>query len=378
MHPKHLLVLLLLSFSYYLTAQIDSASSKLNFELDFRFRAEQDWDSRRSDGSFREDRSRLRYRLITGATYKNKDYEVGVRLRTGDPNKQQDPQLTLGKGLKEFGTLPIGLEKAYFQYGKNNYRFWLGKNTYPFEKNNELFWSDNVFPEGVMVEKTFYTQSKLLNKIKVAAGHFILNSNDLSFTDDGYFQGLQTSVSSKNNRLTLFPSIYLFRNIPNIPDGEHSFLLNYSIIHLGSKLRLPMTKELSLDFDFYQNLEDYTFNENIDSKFKDQKTGFTVGVKYGKLEVQKDWFIKLTYANLDRYSVLDYMAQNDWARWDYSSFNSPDGRLSNLQGVELVFAYAITEKINFVSKYYIVEQLVTNDVARETGQRIRFDINIKM
>jgi hypothetical protein len=370
--------LLILSASTSLNAQIDSVMSKVTFELDYRFRAEQDWDSKKSDGSLREDRSRLRYRLRTGATYENKYYSVGVRLRTGDPNKQQDPQLTLGKGLKEFGTLPIGFEKAYFQYRKNNYKIWLGKNTFPFEKNNELFWSDNVFPEGVMLEKTIPVKSNLINKIKVTTGHFILSSNNTSFSKDAYFQSLQTSISLQNNNVKIFPSIYLFRNIPNIPDGDHSFLLNYSIFHLGTKFNLLKSKKLSLDFDYYQNLENLSMNANIDSDLIDQKTGFTIGLEYGKLEIKHDWLVKLTYANLQRYSILDYMAQNDWARWDYSSFNSPDGRLSNFQGIEMVFAYSISKKIKIVSKYYLVEQLVPYGISKETGQRIRFDIDIKI
>jgi hypothetical protein len=375
---RQVLCLIILSISISLNAQIDSIVSKLTFELDYRFRAEQDWGSKKSDGSLRTDRSRLRYRLRTGATYENENYSVSVRLRTGDPKKQQDPQLTLGKGLKEFGTLPIGFEKAYFQYRKNNYIVWLGKNTYPFEKNNELFWSDNVFPEGVLLEKSIPLKSNFVNQIKVSAGHFILSSNNNSFSNDAYFQGLQTSISMLNNNLKIFPSIYLLRNIPNIPDGEHSFLLDYKIFHFGSKFSLLKNKKLSFDFDYYQNLENYTLNQNIGDNFMNQKTGYTIGLKYGKLKIKNDWFVRLTYANLQKYSVLDYMAQNDWARWDYSSFNSPDGRLSNLQGIELVFAYAFSKKMNFVSKYYFVEQLILQGISRENGQRIRFDINVKI
>lgn len=33
----------------------------------------------------------------------------GLKLRTGNPRKLQDPELTLGDGFKEFGALPIGL-----------------------------------------------------------------------------------------------------------------------------------------------------------------------------------------------------------------------------------------------------------------------------
>ncbi|MEM9546229.1 MAG: putative porin [Bacteroidota bacterium] len=376
MKSRLILCFFLFAWSMHLHAQLDSVLSNIEFEMDFRFRAEQDWDSRKSDGTYREDRSRLRYRFRIGATYKKAWYSFGLRVRTGDPNKQQDPQLTLGKGLKEFGTLPMGFEKVFFQIEQNNYRLWMGKNSYPFEKNNELFWSDNIFPEGVMLERSFHLNFGFIDKAKLTGGHFILSSNDGSFTQDAYFQGFQTSVSTRNKRVNIFPSIYIFRNIPNIPDGEHTFLLNYTIAHWGMKAIFLKSRALAIDFDFYQNLEKYD-NTNISSDLNNQKTGYTIGIQYGNLTSKNEWQFKVTYAYLERFANLDYMAQNDWARWDYSSNNSPDGRLSNMRGAEFVVKYALTKKIFLVSKYYIVEQIIPYGTAKETGQRIRFDIDVK-
>jgi len=364
--------------SIKLDAQADSIFPKLSFELDFRFRAEQDWDSRKSDGSFRDNRSRLRYRVRTGATYKRNNYKVGVRIRTGDQNKQQDPQLTLGKGFKEFGTLPIGFEKAYLQFNKYNSRIWLGKNSFSFEKNNELFWSDNVFPEGVFIEHSFNVSNSAIDKFLFRGAHYILESNGTTFSDDAYFQGIQSLIEFNNQRVKLFPAFYILRNIADIPDGSHSFELDYSIIHLGGKLKALNSKNLFLDFDIYQNLEDYESVNNISDEFADEKMGYSVGIQYGALKKAKDWKLKLTYTALQKYAALDYMAQNDWARWDYSSFNSPDGRLTNLKGIELVAGYNLTEKMNLIVKYYHVNQIIPTGEFKETGQRIRFDLNVSI
>ena len=103
-----------------------------------------------------------------------------------------------------------------------------------------------------------------------------------------------------------------------------------------------------------------------------------IGVQYGKLKTKNNWLFKVTYANLQRYSVVDFMAQNDWARWDYSAQNSPDGRLSNLNGAEFVTAYSLSKKIDLVMKYYIVKQLISYGTEKETGQRVRFDLNMKI
>jgi len=353
-----------------LHGQKDSILSRINFEMDYRFRAEQDWDSRKSDGTFRADRSRLRYRLRTGATYSHSWYSFGFRLRTGDLRKQQDPQLTLGTGLKEFGTLPVGFEKAYFQFEHKNLKSWMGKNTYPFQKNNELLWSDNVFTEGVMMSYRMGIPSKRIESINITGGHFIIASNNEAFSGDAYFQGIQAAIASKGKRIELFPSIYFFRNIPDIPDGAHTFLLDYSILHLGARLKLINNHKLFLALDYYENFSNYNDNSNIVPALSDQKTGYTLGVQYGDLKEARRFMGKLTYAYLERFSNLDYMAQNDWARWDYSGFDSPDGRLSNLWGIEAVLAYAISEKVNLVSKYYLVEQLVPYGAEKETGQRL--------
>lgn len=362
----------------YVSAQSDSLISTLELEMDYRFRVEYDWDSKKSDGTFRNNRSRLRYRFRIGTTYSDDCYSVGVRIRTGDPNKQQDPQLTLGKGFKDFGTLPIGFEKIFFQANWNNFRIWAGKNTYSFVKNNELFWSDNVFPEGISVEKIIRISASSLDEIKLVGGHFILGSNDNSFNNDAYLSGLQTSFSFANNRFNVFPTLYMFNNIPNFPDGNHSFVMNYTILHLGARLKLIKNIPFRLEFDFYKNIEHYDQSDNIPLDLNNQKTGYVIGIQYGNLSSKRDWLFKLTYANLQRYSIVDFMAQNDWARWDYSEQNSPDGRLSNFNGTEFVAAHALSEKVNLAMKYYFVKQLISYGIEKETGQRIRFDLNVKI
>ncbi len=371
-------IILLFLSNIQLGAQTDSLLSKFSYELDYRFRTEQDWDSKKSDGTFREDRTRLRYRLRTGVTFKNEWYSLGFRIRTGDQNKQQDPQLTLGKGFEEFGTLPIGFEKIYFQGLHSDFKYWLGKNSYSFEKNNELFWSDNVFPEGVFIEHKFKPTNQLIENITLRGSHYILSSNGKSILKDAYFQGIQSTIQFKNERFKLFPAFYVLKNIPNIPDGNHSFDIDYSIIHLGAKLKAIKSKYLFIDFDIYQNIEDYRTNENISDTFSEEQTGYSIGVQYGALKQTKDFKFKITYTVLQKYAALDYMAQNDWARWDYSSFNSPDGRLTNFKGIEFVFGYNITKNMNITAKYYNVEQIIRTGEFEETGQRIRFDLNVKM
>lgn len=358
-----------------LNAQSDSFFKKFKFEGDFRFRVEQDWDSRKSDGTFREDRSRLRYRVRTGLLYEHNNWaSVGLRLRTGQINKQQDPQLTLGSGSAEFSTLPIGMEKAYFQGKWDRFLFWLGKNNFSFTKNNELFWSDNVFPEGVFLSTSFTLKN---NTISLSAGHFIVRASNASFKKDSYVQIAQMKTSFFGNKLQMFPTIYSFKNMPDIPDGEETFFLDYLIVHYGLKIKIVERKNLIAKFDYYYNVSNYD-ELNIDEALRDEKQGVVFALEYGALKQKKDWFFGATYSVLERFAAVDYMAQNDWARWDYSAFNSPDGRLTNFRGIELVAGYMIQKNMSLKTKFYLVEQIVPYGIATETGTRIRFDLDIRI
>lgn len=367
-------LLFFLLFPFYLIAQNDSIPKKLKFSADFRFRVEQDWDSQKSDGTLREDRTRLRYRARLGATYDFKDWvSFGMRIRTGQPNKQQDPQLTLGD---EFSSAPIAFEKLYANFKYNWLSFWIGKNSFPFEKQNELFWSDNVSPEGVSLFGKFNFENDFLQSLKVNTGHFIFATSGTSLSKDSYFEGIQLVSSHWQNRVKFFPAFYYFKNMPNIPDGGDTFNINYSILHLGTKVDIIKNPKITVGFDYYQNIQDYNNNDSIPKQLQNQKIGYVANAGIGKLDKKDDWKVQLTYNYLERFAAVDYLAQNDWARWDYSNAGSADGRLTNFKGLEIMVGYTLAENMDLRVRFFTVEQIVPYGIAKENGNRIRLDFNI--
>ena len=373
-------IILLMSVLWYgpitIYAQSDSLEQKLEFEGDFRFRIEPDWNVRNPDGSYKEDRNRWRIRARAGIVYNHEDWsEFGIRIRTGDPNKQQDPQITLGD---EFSGFPISLERAYAGFNYKSFSGWLGKNTFPFEKQNELFWSDNVFPEGVAATIDLPFENKLLTQLRLNTGHFIFINDGGTFNNDSYIQGLQILSKWAGDRLSFFPGIFYFRQMPNIPDGNGTFRFDYTILHIGSKLQLLKDQNWALEADYYHNLEDLSKNDSIPLEFIDQKKGITVSSRYGDLQTKGNWYFRISYNYQERYSAVDFLAQNDWARWDYSEQGSLDGRLTNYDGWEFLIAYAVTDKMDLQVRAFFVEQLVPLGEFTETNNRIRFDLNIRI
>lgn len=364
-------------FNTNLFAQSETTDSKLKFTGDFRFRIEEDWDSRKSDGTYRDNRSRLRYRLRFGFNYQLASWaSFGMRLRTGYVEKQQDPHLTLGEGFGEFSDLPINIEKVFFNFQYKEFSGWLGKNTFPFEKQNELFWSDNVYPEGVFLNATFKLESKFLESISIRGGHFITRSIGKSFEEDNYFQGIQLLTTHFQNRLKLFPSFYYFNNVPNIPDGNGTYSIEYSIMHVGGNYVLFQKPHIHIGLDLYKNIADLQKNDSIPENLRKQKSGIVTNIGIGTMKEPKDWTVQLYYTNLERYAVIDFYAQNDWTRWDYSNQGSPDGRLTNFKGVELMGGYVINKYMKLKVRYFIVDQIIPYGEFSETGNRIRLDLDV--
>ena len=373
---NYCLLTLLLIFVSNIYAQ-EEPQKKLSFNGDFRFRIEQDWNSRKSDGTYRDDRTRLRYRARIGVNYDANDWaSFGIRIRTGDPDKQQDPNLTLGDGFDEFSSLPIAFEKLFFRAKYKWLDAWVGKNAFSFEKQNELFWSDNVYPEGVFVSGIIDLESSWIESIKLSGAHYIMRSNNSSLSKDSYIQALQATTKHWEDRITLFPSFYFFNKMPNIPDGNDTYLLNYSILHFGTKVLALKKPKITLGLDLYQNLENYQDNDSIPEALKDQKKGFVGSVTWGNSKKKGDFIVGAYYTYMERYAAVDFLAQNDWARWDYSSQGSKDGRLTNFKGLEIMAAYRINKSMRLKMRYFMVNQLVPYGVALENGNRVRLDIDI--
>ena len=361
-----------------LYAQETPKQKKLIFSADARFRFEQDWVSRKSDGTYRDDRFRLRFRVRAGLKYKPNDWaSFGIRFRTGYPEKQQDPHLTIGDGYHEFESVPIGFDKLYFRVHHKWLDAWLGRNTFPFVKTNELFWSDNVSLDGAYVSGTSEPSVNWIERITYAGGLFTMFNSFSTFSDESFIGILQISTSHFDNRLKIFPTFYHFNQMPDIPDGNESYRFDYSIFQLGSELLISKHPKITLGADLYQNIQNYDQNDGIEQDFKDQTKGFVGSVVAGSLDKKGDFALGAYYTYLERYAAVDFIAQNDWVRWDYSGQGSRDGRLTNMKGLEVMAGYRISKMLQLKMRCFVVEQLIQYGPSLENGNRIRLDIDFR-
>lgn len=371
--------LLIFLFVFQLGMAQGAKKKKVKINADVRLRLEQDWDSQKSDGSYRDDRTRVRFRIRAGMDYTPNNWATfGIRFRTGYPEKQQDPHLTIGDGYHEFSSVPIGMDKLYAGVDRSWYRGWLGRNTFPFEKQNELFWSDNVYLDGFFSKGVWNPEATWIDSIHFGGGIFTMLMSNGTFGSSSLINIWQIKTEHVDQRIRVYPTFYYFKDMPDIPDGNENFRFDYSIAHLGFKAKIIDFPSIEFGLDLYQNLQDYSDNEYMEPELKNQKKGAVVGLLFGDLKEKGHFAFGAYYTYLERYSAVDFMAQNDWVRWDYSNQGSRDGRLTNYKGLELMAGYQMHKRWRLKMRFFTVEQLVKYGTHLENGNRIRLDLEFKL
>ncbi len=371
LHPQRLfLVLFLLSFVCAPASAQEADGGKLKFSGDFRFRAELDRDSQSSDGSQRDDRDRLRFRARFGVNYQiDQRFSLGLRLRTGSSEATQSPHVTIGD---ELTPKSFSVDKAFAKVGFDGGSLWVGKNSFPFWKQNEHFWDDDATPEGVAGSYTFSIGDG--SSLTGTAAYFVLDTpTSNSFGDQAKLVAGQLALKSDlgGAAVEAAAGYFGFRENPDQPDPRLQDL-NYSIVVVGAKAKFKVgSRTLEVGADLMANFEDYEsslFNN-------DQTTGYMGSVKYGGLSNKGDFLFAYYYAHIEKYAVVARYAQDDWVRWGSSTAT----RSSNFSGHELRAAVALGSKNNIVARLYLVEGLELESAsaaAVEVGVRIRIDWNI--
>lgn len=347
--------------------------SKLSYSADLRARFESDYDSQRSDGTPRDDRNRGRIRFRLGLNYEaNEHWKAGLRLRTGNHRSQQSPHLTFWSDSGSSDDLDFVLDQYYLAYNRDGLNFWAGRNSFPFWKQNELFWDDDVTPTGLAAS---FTREVAGGDLTVTAGGFYLPDGGQDLHQP--MTGAQVKYTRRIGDLqaTVAPGFFYFFG----EDDPSRYLLtgngmrNYAIGALNARLSTEVNGlPVSVGADFYKNFEDYSMGSAdpfITPANRGDDFGYVLSAQIGSLASKGDWLLGYYYAHLETFAVNASYAQDDWMRWG----NGPQTRSSDFEGHELRAAYVIRDDLNVIARWYSVDSMNTT----EDGQRFRLDLNFK-
>ncbi len=362
--------LLLVALAILIPATAGAAIFEQNgFKItgDFRARAEADFDSQRASGVPRDDRNRIRIRARLGLDYAATDaFSFGLRLRSGSDDSHQSPHVTvLDFDDNDTGDADFNFDKWFLKARGERVWSWIGRNSLPLWKQNELYWDDDVTPAGIAFG--FKTGSGE-RSLAFNSGYFSLPVGMQEFA--GNLAAAQLVFSGKG--FTVAAGLLDVDANPSDADAARLLrsngLRDYSI-WVGS-LQGKLAK-WTLGADVMHNDESYSPSDPdpVTAAHFDQTDGYVLSVKYGGLGNKGDWLAAVYYAEIEAFAVNASYAQDDWVRWG----SATETRGSDIKGSELRFAYALEKNVNLVARLYLVESITT----REDGNRFRLDFNYK-
>lgn len=369
------LALILAAATSWAAVTLDD-NGKLLLSGDVRGRIESDWDSNRSNGTERDDRSRIRVRFRATLEYRASDkISVAVRLRSGSDDSQQSPHITiLDFDGNDTGDADFNFDKWYLEYSSGNFSGWLGRNSLNFWKPDELVFDDDITPAGIgLAYKT--------GRFTVNAGYFSNPAGMHHFTGNtGILQAVfNTSVGS--TRLTFAAGV---ADIDAEPSNANNGLLlgnngarDYTLWVGNAEAAMRfLGRPLKLNLDLLHNSQSYsaTDADPFTAFHRNENDGYILSARIGDTAERGHWLFGYYYAHVETFAVNNSLAEDDWLRWG----SATQTRASNFKGSEFRLATSLGNNINVVARLYLVEAIrlrSATSLSKEDGNRFRVDFN---
>jgi len=353
-------------------------SGKLSVYGDFRGRLEADWDSHRDNGSKRNDRNRLRIRLRAGLDYQaNDQISFGFRVRSGSDDSQQSPHITVVDfDDNDTGDAHFNLDKWYFKYRAGKASAWLGRNSLPFWKADELLLDDDVTPAGLG-----FTYKA--DRVTFNAGYFSNPAGMKNFTgNSGVAQVVWNTAVGDTKLLFAGGVIAIDADTDNPNNGlllENNGARDYTIWVGNVQASLTAgNRPLKLNLDVLHNSENYSVSDpdTFTAFHRDETDGYVISARLGDTNDSGHWLFGYFYSHIETFALNNSLSQDDWVRWG----SATQTRTSNFEGSEFRAAVGLSDKMNVVARLYLVEGIKprsATSLVKEDGNRFRVDFNWK-
>jgi len=316
----------------------------------------------------------LRVRTRLSLNWESTDsLSFGLRLRSGSDVSQQSPHITvLDFDDNDTGPADFNLDKWYARIEHEELWGWAGRNSFPFWKQNDLFWDDDVMPAGVA--GGWEGSAGDDGTIAINIGYLSLPVGMKEFS--GELAGAQVVYTRDGETadLTLAAGLFDFDGNLSDPDAatlrKGNGLRDYSIWVLNGQMKLAAGgRPLTLGIDSMHNGTSYSAEDAFGYTNRGETDGFVVSAKWGSTSTKGDWLVGYWYGEIGALAVNASFAGDDWIRWGSSAQTDA----SNLEGHELRFAYGLGRPGNLVLRLFLVDAITS----QQDGKRLRLDYNVK-
>ena len=343
----------------------------LDLSGDVRLRLEQDWDSRKADGSKRDERTRARIRVrVNAKSDLGNGFTVKGRVRSGSKNSQQNANITFEDFDDNPGnTLKILADRYSLAWNGESAGVEAGRMAFPFFTPNEYMWDGDISPLGV----AGYVSMPLSGsaRLTLRTGAFRLPAGLTGYS--GALYAAQGVVGA--GPATLAAGLFRFDADPGDPDGalllDNNGARDYSVLAVNAQYKLPAGgRNMTLGADFYRNLESYAHSADpISLAGKNERTGYVLSAAWGDTGAPGHFQLGYRYFRMEKFAVNASYAHDDVARFGTAAQAS----LTDLKGHDIYANYAVTKALTIGVRAMAVERLRSI----EDGKRARLDLIYK-
>ena len=317
---------------------------------------------RLADHSKRSNFDRLLLKMNFGFKYLYDNFTFSGRVSTGNTAHPNSPYIDLGNSYSRKSIL---LDKAYIKYKHSGWTAWIGKNSINLWKTNEILWDNDLKPEGIGIGKKLHFYGDYVPEFKINTGYFFINSNPYNNTKIATtfdrqnflsFVQLKTAFSINQHHLILSPT-YFYANISKTFDYDiFAVMFRYKFLY-----------DYNFYADYYHNFS--TYENQVDVNLQNQKSGFDLGLGWH----YRKFMLKLMYAYIEKYAVIDFLSQDNWLlpMTNDSQFGS------NFKGINSRFSYKINRNFSVIFNVWYAKQIQyfssQNGLFEATRMRLEFD-----
>ena len=360
------------------------APSRWTFFGDLRNRVEADWDSRRPDGSLRDDRDRYRIRARVGVEYSPREpWKLRVRGRTGSQLSQQSSHWT----LHDFEGGPDGdrdavLDQWFVEGTWKRFSFWAGRNQFPFfyaSDSQEMLWDKDATLTG-----GFFSW-RLSEHFTANVGGFALPEGMDRWHGSlwaGQILARRSVRESWNLKAAAsFLGIEGGGASRRLLDGNGSRDYRIGVLSAQS-LRSLGSNPLQLGYvrfgvDAIHNFSTYsrTSTDPVTARFHDDTDGFILSLALGEGDPGRrqrwDWELDYTYGHVETLALNASYAQDDWVRWGSGGQTRSSDFKAHQIGWRVWLRKEKNHSLDLYARSYFAESLSSV----EDGNRFRLDLN---
>ena len=339
-----------LSFLLFVIIQTGYTQNNLKIFGYLSTGAEMNRNIRLSDNSSQAGYDRLLLKMNFGFKYIYNDYTFSGRLTTGNAGNPRNAYVNLGNS---FSQKSVFLDKAYVKYKRNNWMGWIGKNSINLWKSNEILWDNDIKPEGIGISKEIHFYDSYVPDLKINTGYFILGNNPYDSTQNPTTFDRLNNLSFVQVRASFYIRRIHFILSPLLMHARLSNSLNANIFSAMFRYTLPIGyRSYRLYANYYRNFSNYDNNNLLDANLRNKKTGYDVGVSWR----YRKFNLKLMYAYIEKYAVIDFLSQDNWLipAVDHSQYGS------NFKGWSTQISYRISHHFRATLHLWYAKQIHTN------------------